>query len=168
MELGGRAWRGYFPVGDELTSGKPDLKEGIYFGSELTADHPKVKAKLPMHGSNLFPDNPTELATTVLNYIEAMTKLGKQLMIGLSLSLGLEADYFNQNYTSDPLTLFRIFNYPNRDASAIKNELWGVGEHTDYGVLTILKQDDTGGLQVKTKNGWIDAPPVPNTFVCNS
>src|SRR5256885_1097939 len=35
MAKGGRAWRGYFPVGNELTSGKPDLKEGLYFGAEL-------------------------------------------------------------------------------------------------------------------------------------
>src|SRR5262245_53227980 len=44
MSRGGRAWRGYFPVGGELTSGKPDLKEGIYFGAELAANHPLVKA----------------------------------------------------------------------------------------------------------------------------
>ena len=44
---------------------------------------------------------------------------------------------------------------------------WGVGEHTDYGVLTILKQDSTGGLQVKIPNGWIDAPYIPGTFICN-
>lgn len=42
-----------------------------------------------------------------------------------------------------------------------------MGEHPDYGLLTILKQDDSGGLQVKSKSGWIDAPPVPNSFVCN-
>ena len=54
MELGGLAWRGYFPVGGELTSGKPDLKEGLYFGAELAGDHPKVAAKIPLHGRNLF------------------------------------------------------------------------------------------------------------------
>src|SRR5579884_1127855 len=42
MSLGGRAWRGYFRVGDELTSGKPDQKEGLYFGEELPADDPRV------------------------------------------------------------------------------------------------------------------------------
>src|SRR5262245_49734023 len=42
MSRGGRAWRGYFPVGGELTSGKPDLKEGIYFGAELNPFHPAV------------------------------------------------------------------------------------------------------------------------------
>jgi isopenicillin N synthase-like dioxygenase len=35
MERGGRAWRGFFPVGAELTSGQPDLKEGLYFAAEV-------------------------------------------------------------------------------------------------------------------------------------
>lgn len=55
MERGGRAWRGYFPVGGELTSGRPDLKEGLYFGAELPGDDPRVRAGLPLHGRNLFP-----------------------------------------------------------------------------------------------------------------
>jgi isopenicillin N synthase-like dioxygenase len=45
MSRGGRAWRGYFPVGGELTSGRPDLKEGIYFGVELDKNHPQVKGR---------------------------------------------------------------------------------------------------------------------------
>ena len=55
MARGGRAWRGYFPVGGELTSGRPDLKEGLYFGTELPDDDPRVLAGLPLHGRNLFP-----------------------------------------------------------------------------------------------------------------
>ncbi|MBD3886196.1 isopenicillin N synthase family oxygenase [Phormidium tenue FACHB-886] len=169
MALGGKAWRGYFPVGGELTSGKPDRKEGIYFGAELGADHPAVKAGVPMHGENLFPDSIPQFRETVLSYMEAMTQLGHTLMRGIALSLGLEASYFADRYTSDPLILFRIFNYPaDRSSSQRTDEpTWGVGEHTDYGVLTILKQDDAGGLQVKSKSGWIAAPPVPNSFVCN-
>jgi isopenicillin N synthase-like dioxygenase len=42
-----------------------------------------------------------------------------------------------------------------------------VGEHTDYGLLTLLAQDDNGGLAVRTPRGWVDAPPLPGTFVCN-
>jgi isopenicillin N synthase-like dioxygenase len=164
MALGGRAWRGYFSVGGELTSGKPDLKEGIYFGAELDATHPLVQAGTPMHGSNLFPAIP-QFRETVLAYLAAMTELGHTLMTGIALSLGLEAAYFYDRYTKDPLILFRIFNYP--PVSDAQTQSWGVGEHTDYGLLTILKQDSSGGLQVKSRSGWIDAPPIPNSFVCN-
>ncbi len=58
MPFAGRAWRGWFPVGGELTSGTPDRKEGIYFGSELGPDDPRVQAGIPLHGSNLFPGAP--------------------------------------------------------------------------------------------------------------
>ena len=163
MALGGRAWRGYFRVGDELTSGKPDQKEGLYFGTELPADHPLVQAGTPMHGPNLFPAEPAGLRGAVLEYMAALTGLGHRLMAGLALSLGLEESYFADRYTGEPLTLFRIFNYPPPSDPA----LWGVGEHTDYGLLTILLQDDAGGLEVRSRSGWVAAPPVPGSFVCN-
>jgi isopenicillin N synthase-like dioxygenase len=47
------------------------------------------------------------------------------------------------------------------------SDAWGVGEHTDYGLLTLLAQDELGGLKVKTARGWIDAPPIEGTLVCN-
>ncbi len=165
MKDGGKAWRGYFPVGGELTSGKPDLKEGLYFGSELSAEHPKVKAGVPLHGKNLFPEELPAFKKTVLQYMDVLTKTGHALMKGIALSLGLPAEYFHEKYTADPFILFRIFHYPAQTST--NSQQWGVGEHTDYGILTILKQDDNGGLQVKSKNGWIDAPPIPGTFVCN-
>lgn len=165
MSKGGRAWRGFFPVGEELTSGLPDQKEGIYFGAELPDDHPKVAAGVPLHGRNLFPDLPG-FRETVLEYLDAMTELGHTLMAGIALSLGLEASYFRQRYTTDPTILFRIFHYPPLSSQAGDAE-WSVGEHTDYGILTILRQDETGGLAVKSRGRWIEAPPVPGTFVCN-
>ena len=166
MELGGKAWRGYFPVGDELTSGRPDQKEGLYFGAELSEEDPRVRAGTPLHGPNLFPAEPSGLGDTVLEYMSAVTDLGHTLMEGVALSLGLPADYFRRRYMADPLVLFRIFHYPPVVLEP-GEELWGVGEHTDYGVLTILKQDSVGGLQVKTPTGWIDAPPIDDSFVCN-
>lgn len=166
MELGGRFWRGYFPLGDELTSGKPDLKEGLYFGSELPVSHPLVQANTPMHGPNLFPSI-SEFRETTLAYMDAMTTLGHAVMKGISLSLGLPANYFFERYTYDPLTLFRIFHYPHVPCAKNDGSSWGVGAHTDYGLLTILRQDDVGGLQVKTKSGWVEAKPISNTFVVN-
>jgi polar amino acid transport system ATP-binding protein len=164
MTHGGRAWRGYFAVGEELTSGVPDRKEGLYLDTELPADHPLVRAGTPVHGPNLFP--PIEgFRATVLEYIDAVTRLGHRLMEAIALSLDLPADYFACRYTADPLILFRIFNYPAPAHSTVGT--WGVGEHTDYGLLTMLLQDDHGGLEVKSNGRWIDAPPIPGTFVCN-
>ena len=162
MDLGGRAWRGYFRVGDELTSGRPDQKEGLYFGQELADDHPDVLAGTPLHGRNLFPDFVPGLSAAVLEYIEALTQVGHAVLELVALSLNLAPDYFRRSYTRDPLVLFRIFHYP-----PVAGDAWGVGEHTDYGVLTILRQDEVGGLQVKSPAGWVDAPPIPGSFVCN-
>lgn len=163
MEKAGHAWRGYFPVGGELTSGKPDLKEGIYFGAEHGDDHPRVQARVPLHGKNLFPDLPG-FREAVLAWMAEMTRLGHVILEGMALGLGLPASYFADRYTADPTILFRAFHYPPPEGDA---EGWGVGEHTDYGLLTILRQDDAGGLQVKSGGRWIEAPPVPGSFVCN-
>lgn len=167
MARGGRAWRGFFPVGGELTSGKPDIKEGLYFGEELGTDDPRVTAGLPLHGANQFPVRPPELRAAVMDFMHAAERSAHAIMEGIALSLGLDAHYFRNAYTSRPTQLFRIFHYPASTAA----EGWGVGEHTDYGLLTLLAQDDIGGLQVKTPpesgGGWIDAPPIPNALVCN-
>jgi isopenicillin N synthase-like dioxygenase len=166
MSAGGTAWRGYFPAGGELTSGRPDWKEGLYLGSELGAGHPRVRAGVILHGPNLWPEIPG-FRETVLAYIDALEALGHALMRGCALALGLPEPYFDDHGTRDPLLLLRFFNYPTRPAPEGVPAAWGVGEHTDYGLLTMLWQDEVGGLQVKTDDGWADAPPIPGTFICN-
>src|SRR5581483_7140963 len=84
MRRGGRAWRGWFPVGGELTSGTPDLKEGIYFGAELGADHPRVADGTPLHGANLFPRRPAALRDAVLAYMDALVGVGQQVLRGIA------------------------------------------------------------------------------------
>ncbi len=165
MARGGRAWRGFFPVGGELTSGKPDLKEGVYFGTELGPADPRVKAGVPMHGANLWPDALPALKPAVLAFMDETTRAAHAVMRGVALSLSLDADYFARTYTADPTVLFRMFHYPPANQS--NGSEWGVGEHTDYGLLTLLAQDDCGGLQVKARDGWIEAPPIADTLVCN-
>ncbi|HEY2584334.1 MAG TPA: 2-oxoglutarate and iron-dependent oxygenase domain-containing protein [Tepidisphaeraceae bacterium] len=168
MSAGGLAWRGYFPAGGELTSGRPDWKEGLYLGSELGPDHPRVRAGVILHGPNLWPPDMPGFRETVLAYLDAMSALGQALMRGCALGLGLPEHWFAEHGTADPLLLLRFFNYPSQPAPANLPVQWGVGEHTDYGLLTLLWQDDVGGLQVRTDSGgWADAPPIPGTFVCN-
>jgi isopenicillin N synthase-like dioxygenase len=165
MARGGRAWRGWFPLEGELTSGVPDRKEGLYLGTELPDDHPRVRAGWPLHGVNLWPREVPELRPAVEAYVSAAVRAAHALMEGIALALGLDDDYFARTYTAVPTVLFRIFHYPPQAPAA--DARWGVGEHTDYGLLTLLAQDRYGGLQVRTPDGWIDAPPVDGTLVCN-
>ncbi len=163
MAGGGLAWRGWFAVGDELTSGRPDRKEGLYLGRELPADDPAVRAGRPMHGPNLWPVEPPGLRDVTLAWMAAMETLGQALLRGLAIGLGLDEGWFARELTADPTVLFRIFHYPPGDERG-----WGVGEHTDYGLLTLLAQDDCGGLQVKARgHGWIDVPADPDVLVVN-
>lgn len=171
MPRAGRAWRGWFPVGGELTSGVPDRKEGLYFGAELAPDDPRVLAGTPMHGPNLFPREPADLASVVLAHLELMTSVGQAVLAGMAIGLGLEPNWFLDHLTRDPLVLFRIFRYPAvdaaEDAEALAGRPWGVGEHTDYGLLTLLVQDGNPGLEVRTPQGWVAVDPRPDRFVCN-
>lgn len=168
MNLGGSAWRGYVPVGRELTSDKADLKEAIYFGREE-----KLSNQLPLFGPNLFCQNTPSMKQVVLEYLEKIEDLCQKLLKGIFLGvLGVKYEDKVEEICSesfnDPMILFRIFSYPHLDSSAGKAQ-WGVGEHTDYGFLTILLQDHIGGLQVKLRSSqtWVDIPSRDDCFVVN-
>lgn len=161
------AWRGWFPVGGELTSGVADRKEGVYFGTEHAPDDPRVIAATPLHGPNQFPTDSDDLRVAVLDWLDTMRPVADAVMRGIASGLGLPADWFEQHLTGDPTILFRIFHYPPSEPDHTDGQ-WGVGEHTDYGLLTLLAQDHLGGLQVRAVDGtWIDVAPVPGVIVCN-
>lgn len=169
MKKAGVAWRGYFPVKGELTAGVPDLKEGLYFGVELDASHPAVQRGTPLHGPNQWPED-ASMKEVVLEYMSRMKSTAERLMRLIALGLGLDADYFAKRYGDQPTELFRIFNYPPPSPLVeLESKLMGVHEHTDMGFLTILLQDENGGLEVKPRGSddWVSAPPVPGTFVVN-
>ena len=164
MRRGGPAWRGWFPLGGELTSGVPDDKEGLYFGTELPPDHPSVVEGRPLHGPNLFPERPAELRELVLEWMAAVTRVGRAVLSGISMSLDLGLDWFDR-WLAEPTVLFRIFHYPPPPPEFAGS--WGVAEHTDYGLLTLLVQDDTGGLEVRVGDEWVEVPPTPDALVVN-
>lgn len=167
MATAGPAWRGWFPVGGELTSGVPDRKEGVYFGIEHPPDHSRVVAGTPLHGPNRFPADDDDLRIAVLDWLDAMRPVADAVMRAIALGLGLPATWFEEHLTHDPTVLFRIFHYPPDDPDGADDQ-WGVGEHTDYGLLTLLAQDHLGGLEVRTVEGrWIEVEPTAGVIVCN-
>jgi Isopenicillin N synthase and related dioxygenases len=164
MIHGGTAWRGWFPLHGELTSGTPDHKEGYYFGRELAPEDPRVQSGVPLHGPNLWPEEPHELRSVLTEYLHALESLGQHLARAFSIALGLGPQTLHDSWFRDPVILLRLFRYPPAAADSPPK---GVGEHTDYGFLTMLWQDGSGGLEVRTDQGWVEVPPDPEAFVCN-
>lgn len=163
--------RGYFALGGEnLDPAKQqdagDFKEGIKIGRDLPPDHPRVRAGTPLHGPDQWPADLPGWRETMQAYYDACERLGLQLMRAFALALELPENYFDR-YLREPMATLGPLHYPPQ-SGPISEARIGAGAHTDFGCLTILAQDDNSGLQVRNVGGqWIDAPPIPGTFVVN-
>jgi isopenicillin N synthase-like dioxygenase len=80
------------------------------------------------------------------------------------LSLGQNEGVFEPLYRNDPHILVKLIRYPGRDLTASDQ---GVGAHKDSGLLSLLLQDEQGGLQVQTAEGWVDVVPRTGALVVN-
>lgn len=162
------AHRGFFPVHAENNDpdASLDLKEGFDIMAEQALDDERVVAGVPLHGPNQWPEELEGFRETTMQYFDSMASLGEKMMQGIAVALDLPADFF-AGKLDGPFAMLRMLHYPPQSGQITRQEI-GTGAHTDYGLLTILAQDDNGGLQVQTREGdWIDAPPLPGTFVVN-
>jgi isopenicillin N synthase-like dioxygenase len=160
-------YAGYEPVGGQTLDSDtpPDLKESFYVNQDLPDDHPYVQARIRGYGGNLWPALPG-FRVQMLAYYAAVEALAARTMRLLALSLELDADYFESAFACPSATL-RLIKYPPHPQDARDNQL-GAGAHTDWGAVTVLAQDDIGGLEVENAAGeWIAAPPMPGTFIIN-
>jgi isopenicillin N synthase-like dioxygenase len=149
---------------DASTGG--DVKESMYMGVDLPLDHPLVLAGTPNHGPNRWPEWLPGWRKSVLDYFATMERLARLLLNGLALSLGLDARHFD-HCLDQHMSAVRLLRYPPHPEADPAREV-GCGAHTDWGVLTILAQDATGGLEIQLPSGeWIAAQPVPGAFVIN-
>lgn len=156
--------RGYVPEGEEVIdpTKKPDRKEAFDLSWNLPEDDPDVMAGKPMHGSNVWPELP-DFKQDVSAYYQAVIELGRILLRGFELALGLQVDTLNRLVTK-PTSQLRLLHYPY-DVTAV--DVSGIGAHTDMELFTILLPT-APGLEVMNSAGeWIDAPPIEDAFVVN-
>lgn len=161
-------FRGYNRAGHERTRGEQDWREQIDFNTEGQARPvgPDTPGWQRLHGPNQWPRAVPELQGIVTEYQARVTALGIDLLKAIALALGQPEDAFAAVYDPQPTQLLKLIRYPGRDVAETDQ---GVGAHKDGGLITILLQHQVPGLRVQTVEGvWIDAPPLPGSFVINT
>jgi isopenicillin N synthase-like dioxygenase len=144
---------------------KPNQSESFMMMREAGPDDPDVKNGSYLTGPNKWPIKPSRFKERVTKYADIMTKLCDQLTLIIMQALGVkEIDY--QNLFERPTIWLRLLYYPPQILP--DNDLYGSAPHRDFGALTVLAQDQVGGLQVQSPDGeWLDVPELPNSFVVN-
>ncbi|MEU5697029.1 2-oxoglutarate and iron-dependent oxygenase domain-containing protein [Actinosynnema sp. NPDC020468] len=160
-------FRGYTRTGYEYTAGAPDWREQLDIGPERAAldlgpDDPAWKRLI---GPNQWPATLPELRETTLAWQAEALRVSREVLRALAAALGQDEGYFDAWFDEEASTHVKVVRYPGRPSADADQ---GVGAHKDYGYLALLQQDDVGGLQVQAADGsWIDATPVPGSFVFN-
>lgn len=160
-------FRGYNRAASELTRGKPDWREQFDIGAErpellLSDSDPRWRR---LQGPNLWPAQQPELKTTLLDWQKSMTEMAIILLRAFAEALRLPADAFDGLYGDKPNEHIKLIRYPGQESTQGNQ---GVGAHKDSGFLSFLLQDEQKGLQVEVSpDHWIDAAPLPGSFVVN-
>jgi isopenicillin N synthase-like dioxygenase len=155
---------GYYDI--ELTKNKRDKKEVFDFTTE--GSDPIY------HAENRWPSDIGSFRSTMLDYLEACTGLSHRLLQAFCMGLDLPADYLNDNFAPEHTGFVRLNYFPVKDPAAgrstddLPDAGFGIHHHTDAGALTVLLQDDVGGLQVHRNGRWHDIPPVEGALVINT
>ncbi len=159
-------FRGYTRAGFEYTRGRQDWREQVDIGAErpVLALDPGSPAWKRLQGPNQWPSALPGLKPVLLDYQEKATALAVRVLQAFSAALEQPEDVFEPIYAPAPNQLIKIIRYPGRAAGESDQ---GVGAHNDSGFIAVLLQDRIAGLQVEGEDGWIDAPPVPGSFVIN-
>lgn len=159
-------FRGYTRIAWERTRGQQDWREQIDIGAEqpVLPRSPGAPAWTRLQGPNQWPAALPALRPAVLSWQSAATQVLTHLLRAFALSLGQYEDVFEPLHRNNPHVLVKLIRYPGRDLTASDQ---GVGAHKDSGLLSLLLQDDHGGLQVETTQGWIDVAPRVGTLVVN-
>ncbi|MDU8996541.1 MULTISPECIES: isopenicillin N synthase family dioxygenase [Streptomyces] len=160
-------FRGYTRTGDERTGGSRDWRDQLDIGAERPARRPGPgePAYWWLEGPNQWPAALPELRTAALAWIDRLSSVAARLLRELLTAIGAPADFYEPIFGERAHPHLKLVRYPG---SAGDGADQGVGAHKDYGFLTLLLQDQVGGLQVQREDGLFhEVPPLPGAFVVN-
>ena len=168
IDIRGSRWHhGWGGIGvEQLEDGVPgDLKESFDMGRHLELDDPLTQRGLMVYGPNQYPDIPGWREAVEAHY-EMMLDLGLRMLGAVAVALQLPPDFFSSKF-KNTVSVLRFLHYPPASERTSADQL-GAGAHSDYGCMTLLVQDNVGGLEVLSpENRWIRATPMAGSFVVN-
>lgn len=141
---------------DETQPG--DLKEAFNLG-KASSD--------PTAPSNRWPQGQDDFRRVMTDFFDHCAAAAQRIFQAFALALQMPEDYLTVRHTGQNFTL-RLLHYPPL-AQAPKPGQIRAGAHSDYGTLTLLFQDEVGGLEVLDSGGdWIAAPAIPGAVLINT
>lgn len=163
-------FRGYTRMGTEITQGRADAREQIDYSPdrEPVTDYPPEQPYWLLQGPNIWPDEALpELEPAAMAWAELMSKVGNELLRAIAVSLELPEDYFDEPFRDTPAWMGKLVHYVGGVVESAGDQ--GVGSHADYGFVTLLLQDDVGGLEVLPPGAseWVPVEPLPGALVVN-
>lgn len=120
------------------------------------------------YGPNNWPTFMPEFRKAIYPYFEAVCAAGDDLLHAVAIALGVDENYFLQKYRKN-MGQCTLLHYPPLSAADITAGIESSVAHCDFSCITLLYQDDVGGLQVRERESgkWVDAPPIKGAFVIN-
>ncbi len=163
-------FRGYTRLGAEMTQGKADAREQLDFSPERepVSEYPDDEPYWLVQGPNLWPEDVMpELSRVSMAWAELMSTVGAELLSAIAVSLELPENHFTEAFEGTPAWMAKLIHYVGGVVQEAGNQ--GVGSHADYGFVTLLLQDEVGGLEVKPHESetWIPVEPLPGALVVN-
>ena len=165
--------RGWF--NRELTKNTRDMKEVFDFGvipyRDLSDQNPVNRTR---DGFNLWPDETVcpGFKSTMWEYFYGCERVAFTLLDALGESLGVSGNSLTCGFLKNHSSFLRLNYFPKHDplhtehrASATGH--LGIHHHTDAGALTLLLQDDVGGLQIWNHDQWVPITPMEGSLVVN-
>ena len=160
--------RGWLEVGATKMAGsrESDCKESYVWGLDIPTEDPDFLAGQRLLAPNQWPAFMPQMRAQLTAYFQATQFCGQRLLRAFATGLGVRPDYF-VTHVDKPVSRGALIYYPPRSPEP-DVPAFGAAPHSDFGTLTLLAQDDVGGLQLRDTTGaWIDAPPISDTFVVN-
>jgi len=159
--------RGWLRLGEAQMYGnpEPDFKESFVWGLDIKEDDSDFQAGDRLLAPNRWPGFIPGMREKLVTYFQEAQICGQRLLKAFATGLDIDPEFFLKDFNK-PVSRGSLIYYPPQESPPVEH--FGAGAHTDYGTLTLLYQDEVGGLEIKEKSGaWLSATPIKGTYVVN-